>query len=101
LGTGVSLYVEFSLSTLAGLLFGSFLPDPERIGLAFIFPLMFLALLLPLIRSSRAAVVAGSSALLMLAMSEIVSRSFAFLIAAIAAAMLGAILDRWAERGHA
>jgi 4-azaleucine resistance transporter AzlC len=100
LGTGVSLYIEFSLSTLAGLLFGSFLPDPERIGLAFIFPLMFLALLLPLVRTGRAVAVAGCSGLMMLAMSHIVSSGFAFVVAAVTAAMLGAVLDGRAERCH-
>mgnify|MGYP001166025827 FL=1 len=45
LGSGLSLYLIWNLATLDGLLFGSALPDPERIGLAFIFPLTFIALM--------------------------------------------------------
>jgi predicted branched-subunit amino acid permease len=82
-------------------LFGSLLPDPEGIGLSFIFPLMFLALLLPLIRSWRAVVVALVSAVVMLGMLEVTSSGLAFLTAAVTASVLGAGLDGRAERVRA
>mgnify|MGYP002779599329 CR=1 FL=1 len=93
-GTGLSLYASFGLATLGGLLFGSFLPDPERSGLSFIFPLSFLALLLPLLRSHRAILIAAISAGTMLIASQFANSGVAFLIAAITAATIGAILDR-------
>src|SRR4051794_1743587 len=62
LGASLSLYVVFNLATLAGVLVGRLLPDPQRLGLDFIFPLTFLALLLPLLRNWRQGVVAASSA---------------------------------------
>src|SRR6185437_7585071 len=48
LGAGLSLYGAYNLATLAGVLAGRLLPDPRRLGLDFVFPLTFLALLLPL-----------------------------------------------------
>lgn len=94
-GAGLSLYASFGLATLGGSLFGSFLPDPERSGLSFIFPLSFLALLLPLLRSHRAILVAAISAGMMLVASQFANSGVAFLIAAVTAATLGAVLDRY------
>lgn len=93
-GTGLSLYVSFGISTLAGYLFGSLLPDPERSGLSFIFPLSFLALLLPLLRSRRSVLIAAISASTMLLATRLTNSGVAFLIAAITAATIGAWLDR-------
>ena len=49
-GASLSLYGVFAASTLAGALLGTRLPDLTRLGLDFVFPLPFLALLLPLLR---------------------------------------------------
>ena len=51
LGASLCLYAAFSVSTVLGALLGGLLPDPSRSGLSFIFPLTFLALLLPLLRA--------------------------------------------------
>ena len=61
-GASLSLYGVFAASTLAGALLGARLPDLTGLGLDFVFPLSFLALLLPLLRSppgSRRSQVAG------------------------------------------
>lgn len=94
LGAGVSLYVVWVAATLVGVLFGSSLPDPEKIGLEFIFPLTFLALLLPLLRSRVAVIVAIVAATTALAVGQYASGGVTFLSAAITAAALGAALDR-------
>ncbi len=57
-GASLSLYVIFNLGTLAGALAGQFLPDPRRLGLDFVFPLVFVALLVPLLRGWRQCAVA-------------------------------------------
>ncbi|MEI2616711.1 MAG: AzlC family ABC transporter permease [Thermomicrobiales bacterium] len=98
LGSGLSLYVVWNLSTLTGLMFGAMLPDPERIGLAFIFPLTFIALLRPLMRGRIAFVTAAAAALLMLALSSFVSSGIALPVAICAAALLGTILETRADR---
>lgn len=93
LGSGLSLYVIWNLSTLGGILFGAALPDPERIGLAFIFPLTFIALLRPLLHGRVALVVAACAAIAMLALSRVVSDGVALPAAACAAALLGTALE--------
>jgi 4-azaleucine resistance transporter AzlC len=94
LGAGVSLYLMWVTATLTGVLFGSLLPDPERIGMEFIFPLSFLALLLPLLRSRVAVIVAIVAAATALAVEPYASSGVTFLSAAISGAALGALLNR-------
>ena len=53
-GSGVSLLGCFVAATVAGVALGNYIPDSERLGLDFVFPLTFLALLLPLIQIGRA-----------------------------------------------
>ena len=47
-GASISLLPRLALATLAGVTLGGVLPDAEEIGLELVFPLSFLALLLPL-----------------------------------------------------
>ena len=99
LGVGISLYAIWATSTLIGVLFGSLLPDPGRIGLEFIFPLSFLALLLPLLRSRIAVVVAIVAAVTALAVGPYTGSGVTFLCAAIGGAACGAALDRGRDTG--
>ena len=94
LGAAFSLYGSFGLATLAGILLGGFLPDPQRIGLDFIFPLTFLALLLPLVRSRRQVLVAAVSGGAALLLSRFTDGGVTVLVATVLAAGLGALLDR-------
>jgi predicted branched-subunit amino acid permease len=50
LGAGAVLYVSWLLGTVAGVLAGDLLGDPERLGLDAAFPALFLALLVPQLR---------------------------------------------------
>ena len=93
-GASLSVYLVYCLSTITGVLLGSVLPDPERIGIDFIFPLMFVALLVPLLRSRRLVLVAGVAALLALGMGQIASSGTTILVTTVGAASLGAWLER-------
>lgn len=98
LGTGLSLYTAFAASTLAGILFGSLLPDVERSGLDFIFPLSFLALLLPLLRSRLQVTVATLAAVTALVAGQFLTGGVTILLATSAAALAGVLLERRRER---
>ena len=68
LGTGVSMFVAWNLGTALGAAVGDALPDPRRLGVDFVVPLTFLAVLIPLVRTRAAALsalVAGAAALLL------------------------------------
>jgi 4-azaleucine resistance transporter AzlC len=92
-GTGISLYTVYNLATLAGVLFGSLVPDVERSGIAFIFPLSFMALLVPLLRTRRQVLVAAVAAAIALAAGQVLSGGLTILLATIAAALAGTLLD--------
>ena len=96
LGAGVSLYLVFALATLTGTLLGGVVPDVSTLGLGFIFPITFLALLLPLVRGQRHLVVAVIAAGLGLLLEPIIGGGLAILVAAASAAGIGVALDeRW------
>jgi 4-azaleucine resistance transporter AzlC len=91
-GASICLYISFAVSTLVGALLGGLLPDPGRSGLSFIFPLTFLALLLPLLRAWRHLAVAGAAALVALTLShfELANSGLTILLATVGAAAVGA-----------
>lgn len=93
LGAGSSLYFAFNLATLAGALLGSLLPDPRASGLDFVFPLTFLALLLPVLRSRRQVLVAAVSGAGALGLSRVAPGGVTVLVSAVTAAALGTVLD--------
>ena len=103
LGAGLSLYGVFNITTLAGSLLGQLLPDPTRLGLSFIFPLTFLALLLPLLRGWRQWGVAATAALTALLLGRVAASGVAILLSALLAASLGVALERFGTgegKGH-
>ena len=93
-GASVSLYGAFAAATLAGALLGARLPNASGLGLDFVFPLSFLALLLPLLRSRTHWLVAGLSGLLALALGRVAGGGVTVLCCTVVAAGLGAALDR-------
>jgi 4-azaleucine resistance transporter AzlC len=94
LGTELSLFVTWNLATFAGALLGGVIPDPERIGVDFVFPLAFLALLVPLLRRRvdvLVAVVAGALAWLL---ARSLPGGLPILVSGVVGSLLGALLTR-------
>ncbi len=98
-GAGLSLYTAYNLATLAGALAGRFLPDSRHLGLDFIFPLTFVALLVPLLRNWRRCAVAALAAIAALLLSRVAAGGVAILLASVAAAGLGVALDHLGPAG--
>jgi 4-azaleucine resistance transporter AzlC len=72
LGAGGLLYLAWNAGTLIGLVLGDVVGDPNRLGLDAAFPALFLALLLPQLRSRRAlsaALLGGGVALVLIPFS--------------------------------
>jgi branched chain amino acid efflux pump len=53
LGAGVLLYICWAAGTIAGLVLGDVVGDPNRLGIDAAFPALFLALLVPQLRGRR------------------------------------------------
>ena len=62
IGAGAVLYIAWNLGSAAGVLGGGALGDPKRLGLDAAFPALFLALLVPQLRSQRAWLAAVAAA---------------------------------------
>jgi len=94
LGAELSLFAVWNLATVAGAFLGGVIPDPERLGVDFVFPVAFLALLVPLLRRRvdvLVAVVAGAVAWLL---AQWLPGGLPVLGAGASAALLGAALTR-------
>ena len=92
LGAELSLFVTWNLSTLGGGLIGGAIPDPTKLGLDLVFPLAFLALLVPLVRTRvelAVALVAGAVAYLL---SDALPGGVPILVTGVAGSLLGAFL---------
>ncbi len=94
LGAGLSLFLVWNAATFVGALFAHRVPDPAAIGLDLVFPLAFLALLLPLLVNRVALVVAASSGLLAWALASVAGFGVAVFVAGVAGAALGAAWTR-------
>lgn len=92
IGAGLSVFVIWNAGTLLGSLLSAQIPDPAALGVDFVFPLAFLALLLPLLQSRPAWFVAAFSALLALSLSQLVSAGLMIMITGVAGSLLGAWL---------
>ena len=94
LGVELSLFTMWNLATLGGFLLGSALPDPERLGVDLIFPLAFLALLVPLVRTRVELVVALGSGAVAYALARSLPGGLPILVTGIGGSLLGAYLTR-------
>ncbi len=93
-GAELSVFVVWNLSTLVGSLLSSAVPAPERLGIDFVFPLAFLALLIPLLKSLKEVGVALFAGLAALGLSQTLSSGVAVLVTGVAGALLGALWTR-------
>lgn len=93
-GANMSMYTIWPLSTIAGILLGSLIPDPAAYGLDLVFPLTFIGLLVPLLRERVSVAVALLAGLLTLVGAFVLPGSWYILLAGIVASGVGAALKR-------
>ncbi|MFN8234383.1 MAG: AzlC family ABC transporter permease [Actinomycetota bacterium] len=95
LGSGLALYVAWVGGTILGVIFGDVIGDPARWGLDAAFPALFLALLVPRLRTRDARIVAVLGAAIALALTPFTPAGVP-IIAASSACLLG-LVPRQAE----
>ncbi len=94
LGANLSMYTIWPISTAAGLLLGSLIPDPAAYGLDLVFPLTFIGLLMPLLRRRTDVIVALLAGLLTIGGALLLPGRWYILIAGVVASGVGALLSR-------
>ncbi len=94
LGVELSLFVTWNLATLGGAVLGGSIPDPSAVGVDMVFPLAFLALLVPLVTGRVEAAVAIGSGALAWALSHEVGGGLTILLTGILGSLAGAWLTR-------
>jgi len=96
LGAGASMYLAWNTGTALGLAAGGVFPSGRRLGLDFVAPLTFLAVLLPLVRTRAALCAALSAAAVTVLLLKIAPGGVAVLGAGFAGSVAGA---GWQRRG--
>jgi 4-azaleucine resistance transporter AzlC len=94
LGAELSLFLTWNLATFGGALLGAAIPDPEKLGVDLIFPLAFLALLVPLVRGRAELAVALASGALAYGLARTLPGGLPILLTGVAGSLLGAWLTR-------
>lgn len=99
LSAGWSIYIWFVASTVAGLVLGGRLPALDDLGLDVVFPLAFIALLVPLLRARKHLIAVLAAGLLTLALSRILPSGAVILIVTVGVALAGALIEtRWERK---
>ncbi len=94
LGACLSLFASWNAFTLVGALASSLVPDPVALGIDLVFPLSFLAILMPLLKTKTEWIVAGGSSLLALVLVPRLPSGLGILLVGILGSLLGAILSK-------
>ena len=94
LGAELSLFVTWNLATLGGALLGAAIPDPAELGVDLVFPLAFLALLVPLLRTREELAVAVGSGLVAYLLADVLPGGLPILVTGLAGSLAGAWLTR-------
>ena len=93
-GSASGMYGAWFSSTTAGGVLGIAIREPERYGLDFAFPAVFLALLLSQLRDRKALAVAVLSGALALIFAHLLPGKWHIVVAALGASFAGALLER-------
>jgi 4-azaleucine resistance transporter AzlC len=83
-GAGLTLYIAWVAGTALGVAFGDLLGDPAALGLDAAFPALFLALLVPQLRSGAAVVAAALGGVIALGLTPVAPPGVPIVAAALA-----------------
>ncbi len=99
-GVSLSLYFTWGLSTLIGVLVGSYIPDPLAFGLDFAMPATFLVLLFPRITDRISLIVVIVSALIALFGAAYLPGKWYIIAACFGAVFVGGLLEGAKAHAH-
>lgn len=99
--TGLGIFIFWNLGTVAGVLLGDVVGDPERFGLDAAFPASFLALILPHVESVAGRLAAGGGVLISLALVPVLPAGVPILFGALAVLPAQKLSRRWTASARA
>lgn len=99
LGAGVSMFLAWNLGSAIGAGVGTELIDPRRLGVGIVAPLMFLAVLVPLLRTRASLLTAAVAGIATLILMRLTTVGIAVLGAGLAGSVAGALLAERTEGG--
>lgn len=94
LGAGISMFLGWNIGTALGVIAGQAIPDPQKIGINFVVPLSFLAVLVPLVKTRPAILVVLVAALTTPLLAAFLPGG----VAVLGAGVLGSGAGAWATR---
>ncbi|MCE5286348.1 MAG: AzlC family ABC transporter permease [Pelosinus sp.] len=92
-GVSISLYITWALSTIAGVLVGSYIPNPLAWGLDFAMPATFLVLLFPRLTDRCSIVVCVVAGLISIAGVLYLPGKWYMIVACIGAVLVGGLME--------
>jgi 4-azaleucine resistance transporter AzlC len=94
LGAELSVFVSWNLSTLVGSLISQAIPDPLALGIDFIFPISFLAMLIPLLKYRLDIVISLLAGISAFVLSNVlgVNSGLTILLVGVFVSLMGAVL---------
>ncbi|MFJ7638108.1 AzlC family ABC transporter permease [Peribacillus sp. NPDC097206] len=99
LGLNVAAYFNWFVANMAGGFLGQWIPNPEKYGMDFALPAMFIGLLvLQILRHKKYfldCLVALSAIIIVVASSFVFSGSTGVIVATILASTIGVVIERW------
>lgn len=99
LTVSTTLYLVWVLSTVAGVLLGSYISDPLSWGLDFAMPATFLVLLIPLLADRKCLIVFGMAAVVSVVAALYLPGKWYIIIACLTASLIGGLLE--GDKEHA
>ncbi len=94
LGAELSLFFSWNVFTIVGALAGNFVQDPVVLGVDFVFPLCFLALLIPLLKTRTEFIVALFASAIAFVVSKLLPGGLTVLVTGVLGSLLGAWFTR-------
>jgi 4-azaleucine resistance transporter AzlC len=98
LGAELSVFVSWNISTLVGSLISQAIPDPIALGIDFIFPLSFLAMLIPLLKNRLDILIGGVAGICAFVLSNVLGLNSGLTILFIG--VLGSLLGAFLAKEH-
>jgi 4-azaleucine resistance transporter AzlC len=98
-GLNITAYLNWFIANIAGAIFGEWISDPEKFGLDFALPGMFIGLLVLQLASRRKLkkdiLVALSAVAIVVGVSLVASGSVGIIVATIIASTIGMAVEKW------